>query len=309
MSVEGIIVDKERTSKTIEMSLQARENRTLIFSEDIIPPEEHFVQIIREYSKEINDERFPLNALFLTTTMVFGSDTRSFFRGISDLDQVRRYAWIFMPERVVGVERSEVFGACEDFLKPAGYSQNALEQWIHNCRVLAEQYGGDVRNFFKRNDNNAQRIIDSLVVYPRAKTKYKKEFRRFGPKLSRLFVQWVSQYQLYDLEGTEEVGLPVDFQIARIIIQTGGLRLDEPTQAHYLTQKVLLPLLISLCSENKWSTQEVSETLWLVGSHCCNKRKHEQCPVNDMCGRLISRQPYDKGGLFDPKDFGRYEIV
>ena len=107
----------------------------------------------------------------------------------------------------------------------------------------------------------------------------------------------------------EGIGLPVDFQIARIIIQIGGLRLDGPVQAHYLTHKVLLPLLTSLCSEKEWSPQEVSETLWLIGSHCCNKQDHRSCPVNDMCNRLISRRPYDREGLFDPTDTKRFETT
>jgi hypothetical protein len=309
MSVERVTINESRAAQTIELSLEARESRTLLFSEDIKLPEADFIRLLVEHSQEIGDERFALNALFLTTTMVFGSDTRRFFNGITNPDRLRQYSWIFTPEEVLIRKEDEVEFACREYLKPAGYSSNALKQWIYNCRVMVGKYGGDIRNFFQENGNDAQRIIDSLVVFPRAKTERKiakGAFLRFGPKLSRLFVQWVNQYQLYDLKRAEEVGLPVDFQIARILVQTGAVQLlDGRIQTHTLTHKAILPLLTEMCQEHGWNPRLVSETLWLIGSHCCNERNHEQCSVCELCDRLISRIPYDKEGFIDATDIGK----
>lgn len=310
MSAERITVNKERTSQAIGLCLEAREEQALIFSEEITPLERDFIQLLRDYSEEIGDERFLLNALFLTTAMVFASDTRRFFRGISDPSQLEKYAWIFMPEKVTRANEAEVIEACNEFFRPAGYNRRSIAEWTYNCKLLEEKYGGDLRNFFQEKGNSAQEVVDALVVYPRAKTEVKKAkgaFLRYGPKLSRLLVQWIHQYQLYEFKGAEEIGLPVDFQIGRIIIQTGGLELDGPAQAHHLAHQVLLPLLTSLCLENEWSSQEVSETLWLIGSLCCNQGNHDLCPVESMCDRLISRRSYDKRGLFDPTDIGRFK--
>lgn len=300
MSIERIAVDKERIAGVIGICLEARQDQTFIFSKDIIPPEERYIGLLKQYSQEIGDDRFLLNALFLTTTMVFASNTQRFFRGISNYDQLEEYSWIFMPEIVVSMDEDEVKEACRKFLKPAGYSQNALKQWVHNCKVLTEKYDGDLRNFFSENSDDAIKIIRSLEVFPRAHSADKKDFRRYGPKLSRLFLQWVQQYELYSLENADEFGLPIDFQVARIIIQTGGLRLDGPAQAHSLTYKVLLPLLISLCSEKGWEPKDVSNTLWSIGNNCCNTKRHDQCPVNNSCEGQISRKPYDKDGMFEP---------
>jgi hypothetical protein len=244
--------------------------------------------------------------------MVFAGDTGKLFRGISGPGRLERYAWIFMPEEVVHANEAEVVKACNEFFPPAGYNNRSIAAWTYNCNLLEKKYGGDIRSFFEEKGNSAQEVIDALVVYPRAKTEVKKArgaFLRYGVKLSRLLVQWIHQYQLYELKGAEEIGLPVDFQIGRIMIQTGGLELDGPAQAHHLTYDVLLPLLTLLCSENEWSSQEVSETLWLIGSLCCNRQRHNLCPVEDMCDRLISRRPYDRRGLFDPRDVGRFKAT
>jgi hypothetical protein len=64
MSAERITVNRERTSQVIGLCLEAREEQALIFSQEIAPPERDFIQLLRDYSEEIRDERFLLNALF-----------------------------------------------------------------------------------------------------------------------------------------------------------------------------------------------------------------------------------------------------
>lgn len=311
LSVEknNVGIDKERARFVVESSLRAREQKQLIFSEIDSPPERQFIELITNHGENTGNDKFPLNALFLTSSLVFAQNTTAFFDRITDADLLDEYAWIFQPERVVEEARSgaDVQKACEKYLRPAGYSANALSEWVHNSEVLLDRYGGDLRNFMRENNNNAIEVVDSLVVRPRAKTNEKDGFRRFGPKLSRLFVQWVNQYGLYDLSNADKIGMPVDFQLARIFIQTGSLPIEEPTQAHTVTYKVLLPALDEMCEENNWKPREVSETLWLIGSNCCSSERHDACPISSECDKLISRTPYDRGGMFDPKDVGRFK--
>lgn len=310
LSVENnyIPVDEKRIQAVIEKSLIARERQLLVFSEAFDFPEKQFVELIQKYAEKINDEAFPLNALFMVTSLVFAQDTNSFFGRISDEELLSKHSWIFNPEEIVirADKGEDVEKACMEYLQPAGYSRNAIKQWVHNSRVLSQQYGGDIRKFFQENDDDAEKIIESLVVRPRAKTREKNGLRRFGPKLARLYIQWVNQYDLYDLKNADKVGLPIDFQLARIFIQTGGLPLEKPEQAHTVAHKILLPLLSRICDENGWEPRLVSETIWRIGSKCCRERLHDICPVANMCNSLISRTPYDRGGRFDPTDVGRF---
>jgi len=304
----NIVVDKIRAREVIESALEARKNRDGLFA-NFIPPEKPFIDLLKKFGGELNDSRFCLNALFLTIPLVIAQNTSHFFNRIANPELLRQYGWIFNPDEVLGkgLKETDVIDVCNSYFRPAGYSANGLLQWMHNLKILGEKYNGDLRNFFRENDNDAEKVIDALVVRPRAKTDEKTGFRRYGPKLARLFVQWVNQYELYDLKNTDEIGIPADFQVSRILIQTDALLLNEPIQAHTITHKVVLPLISELCHENGFKPQEVSESLWTIGSYGCTNRRHEICPVASYCDSMISRTPYDRGGMFDPTDVGRFD--
>ena len=60
-----------------------------------------------------------------------------------------------------------------DYFAPAGRAKKALDQWIHNCQIIENNYQGDLRKYFARYGNDAPSIVDALVVAPRTKSKYK----------------------------------------------------------------------------------------------------------------------------------------
>lgn len=304
MGIENITVNRGRIQEVITCALEARQDRTHLFSQEILAPEKEFVDLIKAYSVLERDERFAANALFLTTSLVFAEDTAAFFKRISDPELFSKYSWLFIPEIVLIT--LEVEDSCKKYFRPGGYSQIALNQWQHNCRLMVEKYGGDIRNFFKENDNDAVKIVNALVVYPRKKDK--EGFRRFGPKLARLIVQWVKQYDLYPLSNTEKVGVPIDFQVARLLVQTNGLTFENPVRQNDVAVKILTPLLVTLCEENGWDPKDVSETLWFIGNMGCNERRHQDCPLDDKCTSLLSRTLYDSKGLIDPTDIGRFKM-
>lgn len=303
MSIENIVVNRGRIQEVIAYALEARQNRTHLFTQEILAPEKEFVDLIKTHSVLKEDERFAVNALFLITSIVFAENTAVFFRKISDPELFSKYSWLFIPEIVL--ESQEVEDSCRKYFRPGGYNQIAINQWKHNCELMVEKYGGDIRNFFKENDNNAVKIVNSLVVYPRKKDK--EGFRRFGPKLARLMVQWIKQYGLYPLLNTREVGVPIDFQIARLLVQTNGLTFENPVRQNDIAVKILTPLLVTLCEENGWDPKDVSETLWFIGNMGCNERRHQDCPLDNKCTSLLSRTLYDSKGLIDPTDTGRFQ--
>lgn len=313
MSPEGpptIKVDRERAVYVIETCLKerAREGSPL----NIELPEKEFIDLIINHAEEIGDERFVSNALFFVTSLVLFQETFDFFaRIMANKELLDEYAWIFQPEAVLakveaGMKIEDVVKACKTFLQPRGIAIVALGQWVHNCEVLYKNYGGDIRNFFKKNENDAVKIVKALVVSPRAKSYQKPELRRFGQKLAPLFLQWVGQYDLYPLENIDEIGVPTDWQICRVAVQTGILTLTEPTQVHRVVNGELRPLLADLCIKHGWPPREVSATLWLTGNQLCTNRRHNDCPVSEECTILISRGPFDAGKV-DPTDVGRFD--
>jgi hypothetical protein len=263
-------------------------------------PEKGFVGLAKAKGSD-----FALNALFLITPMVLGGRTEPFFKRISVPETFHDYSWVFDPERVAMRQPKRVEQTLFDFLRPAGRQAEPIYQWHYNCRVITQKYEGQVRNYLDKRDGDAERIYEDLIVAPRAKS-HRKEIRRFGPKIAKLFIQWVREYDLYELNNTDKVGLPVDFQVARVTIQTGGVTLEKPVHNHFMNNK-LLPIIFEELATKGYKPEEISKALWAIGSGGCAYKRHELCPVKDLCTRMISSRPYDRKGIFDPTDVGRYK--
>lgn len=300
MSHEGITTYPDRIEEVVKLSIQAMKSREGLFEYFDPQPERHFIDLVKAKGQE-----FALNAVFLTSTMVLGGQTARLFKRISDSDRFEENSWLFEPNEVVGKRPSTVISALFNYIRPAGRESASIFQWQYNCRLIRKKYGGFVSNYLKARDNDALRVYKDLVVRPRAKT-YEKEIRRFGPKIAKLFIQWVREYELFPLGNMENVGLPVDFQVARVVIQTGGLNLEEPVGAHFMTHD-LLPEIFKEMVERGYKQEEISKALWSIGSGGCGPKKHDLCPVKDRCTRLISSFPYDRRGIFDPRDVDRYQ--
>lgn len=102
-------------------------------------------------------------------------------------------------------------------------------------------------------------------------------------------------------------GIPVDFQVSRVMIQTNAVVLKEPCSTQDVSVRIILPVLTEIFESEKINPRLVSEAIWFIGSRCCNKSRHDLCPISDLCTSLISRESYDRSGKFDPADVGRYD--
>lgn len=298
-----VTVDRERILEIVKHALDSRDKGEGIFGLGVKPPEETFITRLKAYGRNNNIESFALHGVFFTVTSLFADDSAKQLKSFNKRLHLNDHAWIFKPEDIVQRDEQEVIQTAQDLLRP-GINKIALYRWQHNAQVLCDKYGGDLKNFFSEYQDHAPAILAELVG-PKRKEGWG-GFQRFGPKIGRLFLQWVSQYDLATIFEAESIGIPVDFQVARLAIQTGGVKLDGPTHKHHVVDQRLVPLFEDLCRENKLLPSRVSETLWLIGSTCCNNYWHHLCPLSTMCSSLISREPMDRDGLFDPTDVGRW---
>jgi hypothetical protein len=300
MSCEGVTAYPERIEEVIRTSIKAMKNKEGFFAFVDPQPERNFIDQAKAKGPE-----FALNATFLISTMVLGGKTEPFFRRISIPEKFEEYSWLFEPNEAIKWTDDQIINACREYFRPAGRQREPIFQWPYNCRKLSDEYGGLVSNYFKKRDNDAIRIYNDLVVRPRAKT-FEKEIRRLGPKITKLMIQWVQEYNLYDLVNTNEVGLPVDFQLGRVMIQTEGLKLEKPVNTHFIVHKVL-PVIFDDLRLKGYRPEDISKSLWAIGSGGCGYKRHDMCPLKDLCTSLISTKRYDQNGLFDPRDVGRYK--
>jgi hypothetical protein len=300
MNHECITAYPERIEDVVKISIQAMKNKEGLFASVDTQPERNFVNLAKSYGSE-----FALNAMFLVTPMVLGGRTEPFFRKISVPERFEKNLWLMNPKNVVEHNEEDVIKACFAFFRPAGRQAEPIFGYYYNCKKITDDYGGSVSNFLKKRDGDALRIYKDLTVYPRAKTPLK-EIRRFGPKIAKLFIQWVNEYNLYDLRNADRVGLPVDFQVGRVIVQTNGLVLSKPVDSNFITIKVL-PLVFDDLVTKGYKPEEISKALWAIGSGGCKFKRHSLCPLEKYCTSLISSSRYDNDGVFDPTDIGRYK--
>jgi len=296
---EHITAYPKRIEEVVSTSIAAMKAREGLFVFVDPQPERHFINLAKSRGKE-----FALNATFLISTMMIGGQTEPFCKRIANPEEFDKYTWLFEPNEAVKRSDGQIIAACREYFRPAGRQDEPIPQWPYNTRKLAVDYGGWVSNYFKKRDNDALRIYRDLIVRPRAKTK-EKEIRRMGPKVAKLMFQWVREYKLYELRNSEEVGLPVDFQLGRVIIQTSGIVLDQPVNSHKIVHEVL-PVIFDDLVQRGYRPEDISKALWAIGSGGCKYKKHSICPLEDLCTSLISSKRYDNEGIFDPKDTGRY---
>lgn len=307
MTIENVIVNKDRLSNVIQTVLQAQENRIHVFSKDQISPEEPFIALLIEHGNKIRNSAFAPNALFLTVSLIRGNKTGPFLTTLTDQERIIQHAWIFMPEEVLSRGEKETEKACMSFFEPPGYCRDVLSKWTHNCQIL-RQNNGDIRIFFDRHNGDAEEIAKAIFVRNRAKTwekTNKSTFLGYGPKLTYLALQWISLYGLYDFKNIKN--LPVDFQIARIAIQTNAITFPNgEANVDSVITRNLLPAIREICSEKNIDPREVSQTLWALGSRACNKKLHLNCPLENTCQIYITSNYYQRTGKFKAEDEGRY---
>jgi hypothetical protein len=305
MNAERVVLNEKRLIEVIQVVLETRRGQKFVFSEGYTSPEEPYINLLKEHGKRISNPAFAVNAVFLSTSLVRGNRTRPFLENISDADKIANYAWIFDPAQVLQRGDKATQKACLEFFRPPGYCRDAIPKWYHNSQVIMNN-GGDVRNFFNKFDGDANTIAKAIYVRNRAKI-WEKEgtFWGFGPKLSHLAIQWISLHGLYDFKNIEH--LPVDFQIARIAIQTDALTLTSEANADEVIARGLMPGIRKICLEKGIDPREVSQALWTLGSEGCNNKRHNDCPLANICVRYITSKSYQRTGRFNSQDEGRYE--
>lgn len=301
------IADKERLKIVIQQALAARETGEGIFAQEIVAPEVPFIQLTKDYAQKINSEVYPLHSVFFLSSILFADNSWRQLKRVSQKTAFQRHAWLFNVEEVANSNPEEVFLAVSEYFKP-GYNGAAATKWHHNATLIVENYNSDLRNFFAEHSFSAPQIRDTLIG-PKNKTSWE-GFHRFGPKLARLFLMWVDQYDLASLQNTDRIGVPVDFQVSRIAIQTKSIKpLEEKTHREWIQHKLLVPLLEEICREENLPSHVVAETLWFIGSIGCNNYLHDLCPLAEYCTMMISRVPSDQSGVFILKDVGRNKTV
>lgn len=311
MSIEHqtVQIDRTRIREVIKLTVDAKSGSSPTFLKDIMFPEERFINILKQIGTETDSEQFPINALFLTTTFVRGGRTSLFFNNLTDLTKIAKFSWLFKPEEIVkkAVSEDDVRKSCLELFGEGGggYALNAARKWYYNCALLHNGYGDDIRLFFKEHQNDALEIIKALEVRPRAKTVEKIKtnmFLGFGEKLAQLSIQWLHKYDLYKFNNIQDSGMPIDSNVLKILLQTGGLSITKRVNVDLLARRITSPILMEIFKNTDINPRDIQELWWHIGSVLCTNKLHSTCPLENICTKLVRNGSYQGGSNYSPSD-------
>ena len=306
---KGTVVDisRDRIFDVIESALSSRGRNEGFFGGEFPAPEVPFIAKLKTLALETGEKNLLLHGAFLSTTMLFLDSSTNQLSRLVKPEAFDKYNWLFDPGQVVAKSEAEVHEAVERYLRPNA-NREAVPFWYKNAALIVLRYGGDLNNYLRSHDFSAPALAKDLAI---AKRKHPDiSFHRFGPKIARLFLHWVQQYSLASeqLKDFHKIGIPIDFQIIRILVQTGAITLHGATPIGRILRP-LSPLMEEICEEisrkHGVGVNYISQTLWLTGVRGCNELMHSQCPLAPECDKLISRDPFDSDSLVVPYDVGR----
>lgn len=305
-----IVVDKVRLRQVMETVGRTRT--------EVEPAEKVFVGMVTRLGKKLEQKEFAGNALFMVSTFVFGDDTGKFFGKFKDEADLERQAWLFQPQEILARKAAGVDVEAEvlKFLRPGGRNKKSVEQYVHNAEVIQNVYHGDIQWMFDKEDNDALKVQERIMVWDNAHTEDKPELRRAGRKIVTYYLHMLEYYDVHKFKNIHKLGIPLDFQALRVLAQCGAYRsIDGKPRSATAVIRALGPAVVEVGEEGEFYLPDVSQGVYGVGHDRCNRRRHEagknwpRCPLADMCSSLISRKPYDgKNGMIDFTDTGRYDV-
>ena len=286
--------DPELAVEIFEAVTEAYLSNSLQVSEQENHPELSFIQLLRAKEKEYQD--ISLNGLFLATSLIFASKTKTIFSHLSEHSSFEKNYWVFIPSEVVEKDKDECYETLLNYIKPPGIVKRSIQEWQHNSYYLQDNYDGCIRNLFLSNENDARKILD-VIIGGKERLKSKEGFRRFGTKLATLYLLWVNQYNMYELENIDDIGIPIDRHLRRFFIKTGILVAHNEIPVHNFSYDLMMPILkasIKELTEKGYRPWQVMNAIWGLSSHDCLKSLHDGCPIDNYCDRVSPREEKTK---------------
>lgn len=156
----------------------------------------------------------------------------------------------------------------------ARYPREATKNWYLNSLKLIEEYDGDPRELF-RSTSDARVLIKRI-----------KAFRGYGAKIGGMLLRAAIGLGFADVNGLEDVLVPVDIHDSRITFFTEILKPEENIEGkidYYAYVKKVQKILLNSCNFLEINWLDVDRALWLIGSRGCVKKRCTECPLKNIC--------------------------
>jgi hypothetical protein len=255
----------------------------LLYGSEVIHPEQPFIELLKQY--ESTYPGITLNGLFLATSLTLGGSTRNLYSRLANPELFEKNIWLFMPSEVVSKSEDICIRALSKYVKPNGLPTKSIIKWHHNCQEIVTNYDGNIKILFEKCGDDAVQILEKLMG-GRERLHPKKHFKRFGTKLSTLFLLWLDQYNLCQLNNIDNIGIPIDRHVRRFILKTGIFSLKNDIQVHNFSYDLALPMLkkvVRALVDKGFRPWQIMNAIWGLSTNECSMSLHNQCSIRDEC--------------------------
>jgi endonuclease III len=182
----------------------------------------------------------------------------------------------FKPENIIKMGNRNL----RAFVRRLGarFSTTGVSTWKKISTILLNKYDGDPRNITPQS-LTIKEIKNKLNEFPYLR----------GNKLSNFYIRAMGENGLFKIKDFDELGIPVDVQVARFTIYTGVLKLLSDRFEGCVHEDPLRGLI-----EEAWRNAakkvdtypwKLDEPMWTIGSKLCTARKCYFCPVEELCDK------------------------
>lgn len=131
---------------------------------------------------------------------------------------------VFDPKAVTQMSEGELKNRLVKY-KVALQPNKHPEIWRKLCATLCDDFDGDIRNLFIKNDNSVEKIKEYIVGN-------KKKFPYLsGPKILNYWLYVMTQYTAIDLAGREYITVAPDTHVIQASIKLGLIKDEDKSRA------------------------------------------------------------------------------
>ncbi len=249
-----------RSKKVINELMSSFYNKTGIFTENIITPDQNIPSSIKTGSEE------HFKFLFYMNSINYGTKMSSLIeRGIAMYNENPK---LFDAEQIIKYEEETLSSDLRKYLKPR-FPNQAIKRWLNNSQLLVNNYQSNVKNVFKGDVKN---ILNNLS-----------DFYGFGPKISNLLVFFMIEQKLISPKSLDGLMMPIDSHDVNISLWTKIALETNSREDKYFYASQLQKFYTDYCKDNDINILDLDRAMWITGSYGCSKKLCSSCKINSSC--------------------------
>ncbi len=196
------------------------------------------------------------NCLYFTLPMALNYQRNSYklWEAAKATYEVVETTDVFDPKAVTQMSEGELKNRLVKY-KVALQPNKHPEIWRKLCATLCDDFDGDIRNLFIKNDNSVEKIKEYIVGN-------KKKFPYLsGPKILNYWLYVMTQYTAIDLAGREYITVAPDTHVIQASMKLGLIKDEDKSRADI--REYVSTLWEEVFYDTEYCPIDVHTPLWL----------------------------------------------